>query len=175
MKDVWKKFEETELTHSSIHHLLALNDRFKEYGYARAVDIAGSLNISRASVSMTLNKLKDKGFIKEDPNRFLLLTEKGMNIVNSVQSKRRIIEQFFRQVLELSPEEAEVNACKTEHLISETAGKKLLSFVGYFLSNEQTAAKFREGLHKFRYLCADNESCIVCEQECYYKGQDVHV
>jgi len=175
MKDIWKKFEETELTHSSVHHLLAVNDLFKQFGYARAVDIANFLNISRASVSITLNKLKEKGFIKEDPNRFLLLTKKGGKIVNSVLSKRRIIEQFFRQVLELSREEAEVNACKTEHLLSEVAGKKLLSFMGYYLSNAQAAVKFREGLHNFKYLCVGNESCKVCEQECYFKDQDIYV
>ena len=175
MKDIWKRFEETELTHSSVHHLLAVNDLFKQNGYARAVDIANFLNISRASVSITLNKLKEKGFIKEDRNRFLLLTKKGNEIVNSVLSKRRIIQRFFHQVLELSPEEAEVNACKTEHLVSETAGKKLLSFMGYYLSDAQPASEFREGLHNFSFLCADNESCTVCEQECYFKGQDVHV
>ena len=100
MKDVWKKFDQSELTHSSIHHLLAVNTLLKQYGYARAVDIAGHLNISRASVSITMNKLKEKGFIREDKNRFLQLAKKGTYIVNSVLSKRRIIEQFFNQVLD---------------------------------------------------------------------------
>jgi DtxR family Mn-dependent transcriptional regulator len=175
MKDVWKKFEQTELTHSSVHHLVAVNDQFKKNGYVRAVDIANFLNISRASVSITLNKLKEKGFIREDSHRFLQLTKKGKEIVNSVLSKRRIIERFFLQVLELSPEEAEVNACKTEHLLSETAGKKLLSFLGYYLSDAKPATEFRDALHNFSFLCAENESCTVCEEQCYFKGQDVHV
>jgi DtxR family Mn-dependent transcriptional regulator len=175
MKDIWKKFDQTELTHSSVHHLLAVNSLFKEYGYARSVDIANFLNISRASVSITLNKLKEKGFLKEDPNRFILLSEKGHEIVNSVLSKRRIIQQFFRKVLELDPNEAEINACKTEHLLSEDAGKKLLSFLGYFLSDAQEAEAFRAGLHEFSLLCDDSNNCPVCEVECYYKGQDIHV
>ena len=96
MKDVWKKFDETELSHSSIHHLLAINNLKKENGYSRSVDIANYLNISRSSVSITLNKLKEKGFVKEDKNRFLQLSEKGSELVNSVLSKRRIVERFFR-------------------------------------------------------------------------------
>ena len=71
MKDVWKKFEQTELTHSSIHHLLAINSLLKENGYSRSVDVANHLNISRASVSITVNKLREKGFVTEDKNRFL--------------------------------------------------------------------------------------------------------
>lgn len=170
MKDVWKKFDESELTHSSIHHLLAVNTLLKEYGYARAVDIAGHLNISRASVSITLNKLKEKGFIREDKNRFLKLSQKGTYIVNSVLSKRRIIEQFFNQVLDLSLEESEINACKMEHLLSETAGKKLISFIGYFLSEQKDATNFRKTFKEFHYMCSNIENCEICELDCFFKN-----
>jgi DtxR family Mn-dependent transcriptional regulator len=170
MKDVWKKFDQLELTHSSIHHLLAVNTLLKEYGYARAVDIAGHLNISRASVSITLNKLKEKGFIREDKNRFLQLSQKGTYIVNSVLSKRRIIEQFFNQVLDLSLEESEINACKMEHLLSETAGKKLISFIGYFLSEQKDAKNFRKTFKEFHYMCSNIENCEICESDCFFKN-----
>ena len=170
MKDVWKKFDQAELTHSSIHHLLAVNTLLKENGYARAVDIATLLNISRASVSSTLNKLREKGFIKEDKNRFLQLSEKGSYIVNSVLTKRRIIQQFLSQVLELNDEEAEINACKMEHLLSESAGKKLISFIGYFLSDQKDAQKFRKKYKEFHYICANTEDCHLCELNCYLKN-----
>jgi DtxR family Mn-dependent transcriptional regulator len=175
MKDVWKKFDETELTHSSVHHLLAVNALFKVNGYARSVDISNYLNISRASVSITVNKLKDKGFLEEDVNRFIRLSEKGTDLVNSVLSKRRIIQQFFQKVLELNADDAEINACKIEHLLSEDAGRKLLSFTGFFLSEIKEAQDFRDSLREFSYLCNRNENCSVCEIECYYSGQETHV
>ena len=127
MKDVWKNFDKTELTHSSIHHLLAINTLLRDNGYSRAVDISKYLNISRASVSITVTKLKEKGFVEEDKNRFLNLSKKGKHLVNSVLSKRRIVKQFFREVLDLSAGEAESEACKVEHLLSEPTGKKLIS------------------------------------------------
>lgn len=169
MKDVWKKFDKTTLTHSSIHHLLAINSLSKENGYARAVDMANFLNISRASVSITVSKLKEKGFVVEDKNRFLILSEKGKQLVNSVLSKRRVVEQFFKEVLNLSDLTAEEEACKVEHLLSEPTGKKLLSFMGFYLSQDPDAYKFRERLKKFIYICSNTNECEICELECFFK------
>jgi Mn-dependent DtxR family transcriptional regulator len=169
MKDIWKKFDETALSHSSVHHLLAINILLKENGYSRSVDIANYLNISRSSVSITLTKLKEKGFVKEDKNRFLQLSEKGNDLVNSVLSKRRIVERFFRDVLDLSDNEAEIEACKIEHLLSEPTGRKLITFMGYFLSDNPVVSRFREGLRQFAYSCSVAADCNVCETECFFK------
>jgi DtxR family Mn-dependent transcriptional regulator len=169
VKDIWKRFEQTELTHSSVHHLLAINSLLRENGYSRSVDVANHLNISRASVSVTVTKLREKGFVQEDKNRFLSLSKKGAELVNSVLSKRRIVEKFFKEVLDLSSQEAEIEACKVEHLLSEPAGKKLISFMGYFLSTQTDAVKFREGLEKFNYVCAETADCTVCELNCFFK------
>lgn len=168
MKDIWKKFDETTLTHSSIHHLLAINSLLKENGYSRSVDVANYLNISRASVSITVNKLKEKGFVEEDKNRFLNLSSKGIDLVNSVLSKRRVVEQFLKEVLNLSVQEAEIEACKIEHLLSESTGKKLISFMGYFLSGQPDVTKFRQGLNAFVHVCSSFEECKLCEMECFY-------
>ena len=146
MEEIWKKFDETALTHSSVHHLMAIHDLRKEQGYARAIDIANFLNITRSSVSITLHKLMDKGYISEDKNKILSLSGKGEMVVNSVLSKRRVIKQFFQEVLGLSDERAEIDACKVEHLLSEKSGKMLMSFMGYFLSGEVDARRFREKL-----------------------------
>jgi len=170
MKDIWKKFDETELTHSSVHHLMAINNLLQQNGYSRAVDISNYLNISRSSVSITVSKLKDKGFVQEDSNRFLNLSEKGIQMVNSVLAKRRVVAQFFREVLDLTESEAEIEACKVEHLLSEPTGKKLLSFMGFYLSQQPAACQFREKLKSFNYQCASTQSCQFCENECFFRN-----
>jgi DtxR family Mn-dependent transcriptional regulator len=171
IQDSWKKFDQSELTHSGIHHLVAINNLLKEYGYARAIDIANFLDITRASVSITIHKLKDKGYIAEDKNKFLRLSDKGKEIVNSVLSKRRIVKQFFKEVLNLGDNDAEENACKIEHLLSEDSGKQLISFMGFFLSNDATAKNFREKLRKFSHLCGETKDCNVCELKCFFKSK----
>jgi DtxR family Mn-dependent transcriptional regulator len=169
IQDSWKKFDQSELTHSGIHHLVAINSLFKEYGYARAIDIANFLNLTRASVSVTTHKLKDKGYIAEDKNKFLRLTDKGKEIVNSVLSKRKIVQQFFKEVLHLADDQAEENACKIEHLLSEESGKQLISFMGFFLSHDATAKNFREKLKQFCDECSNSPNCQVCELKCFFK------
>ncbi len=134
MQDFWKKFDETELSHSSVHHLLAIKSLKDELGYARLVDVSNQLGISRASVSITIGKLKNKGFVSEDPNKFLSLSDKGAHVVRSVLAKRKVVEEFFQLVLKLPGNIAEMNACKIEHLLDEEAGRRLSQFVGFYRS-----------------------------------------
>lgn len=169
MQEVWKKFDETELTHSSVHHLMAVHQLIKENGYARAVDVGRHLNLTRGSISVTLNKLKSKEYLAEDQNKFYKLTEKGEQFICSVLSKRHILQQFFTDVLDLSEEAAEIDACKIEHLLSHETGEQLLTFMGYFLSENPEAKNFREGFHSFRYKCS-KENCTICENNCFYAG-----
>jgi DtxR family Mn-dependent transcriptional regulator len=167
MKELWKKFDEVELTHSSVHHLMAMHELLKKNGYVRGVDIANHLNISRSSVSITLKKIKSKGYIVEDANKFFHLTENGQALINSVISKRRIIQMFFKSVLDLPDHIAEAEACKVEHLLEEQTGHKLMSFMGYFMSDSKTASEFRNKFKHFTYQCDETENCKICELNCY--------
>ncbi|MBX7137994.1 MAG: metal-dependent transcriptional regulator [Oligoflexia bacterium] len=122
--DVWKQFEENGITHSAAHHLLAVLELRETRGYARVTDVAKHLNITTGSASTNLKSLKSKGFIDEDDNRFLTLSPSGESLARAVISRKKLLMQFFIDVLKVSPEQAEIDACKTEHLISaETTGK----------------------------------------------------
>ena len=167
MKELWKKFDEVELTHSSVHHLMAMHVLLKKNGYVRGVDIANQLNISRSSVSITLKKIKHKGYIVEDENKFFHLTADGQALINSVLSKRRIIQLFFKSVLNLPDRIAEAEACKVEHLLEEETGHKLMSFMGFFMSNSKVATNFRKSFENFTYQCQETENCQICELDCY--------
>lgn len=168
MKEVWKKFDEVELTHSSVHHLMAMHALLKKNGYVRGVDIAGYLNISRSSVSITLKKLISKGYVYEDENKFFHFAEHGKELINSVLSKRRIIRLFFESVLNLTPELAESEACKVEHLLGEETGQKLMSFMGFYLSRNKAALNFRKEIKEYTHQCNATDSCEICEVECYF-------
>ncbi len=129
MEDVWKKFEENNITHSAAHHLLAVQELRNERGYARVTDVAKYLNITTGSASTNLKNLKQKGLIEEDDNRFLNLSEQGAALAEAVVNRKKLFFEFLTDILGVNPEQAEIDACKTEHLISgETAGK-LKSFL----------------------------------------------
>lgn len=129
MEDVWKQFEENQITHSAVHHLIAIIELRDQRGYARVTDVARHLNITVGSASTNLKNLKNKGLVIEDDNRFLDLSEEGYTLANSVVDRKAIFKSFLIDVLKVGEEQADIDACKTEHLISSETGKKLAKFM----------------------------------------------
>lgn len=129
--DVWKQFEENDITHSGAHHLLAILELRALRGYARVTDVAKHLNITAGSASTNLKSLKGKGLIIEDENRFLSLSEAGEALAQAVLSRKKLLLQFLTDILKVSPDQAEIDACKTEHLISAETTMRLKDFLDH--------------------------------------------
>ena len=163
----WKAFERNELTHSAAHHLMAIAQLLSDRGYARVSDVARALGITRGSASITLKALKEKGYVMEDENKFLFLTEKGDRLSHTIQSTRKILIKFLQDVLQVHPDQAEIDACKVEHLISEETGKKLLSFLKFLFSKDLRARAFLDAYWRYENVCQGlTGDCGVCESEC---------
>ncbi len=126
--DVWKEFNENPITHSAAHHLLAILELSKKRGYARVTDVAKFLEITTGSASTNLKSLKLKGYVEEDDNRFLALSEVGNTVAVAILERREILEGFFIEVLGVSTDQAGIDACKTEHLLSAETTAKMLAF-----------------------------------------------
>jgi DtxR family Mn-dependent transcriptional regulator len=127
--DVWKQFEENQITHSAAHHLLAIAELKDLRGYARVTDVARHLNITVGSASANLKSLKGRGLIVEDENRFLSLSSEGEQLAQAVVKRKDLLLRFFNSVLGVSEEQAEIDACKTEHLLSAETTRKLEAFL----------------------------------------------
>ncbi|MBP9838651.1 MAG: metal-dependent transcriptional regulator [Proteobacteria bacterium] len=130
--EVWKEFGENEITHSAAHHILAIQELIAKRGYARVTDVAKFLEITTGSASTNLKSLKQKGLVVEDENRFLTLSEGGAKIGDEILKRRAILEHFFENVLGVSKMTAEIDACKTEHLLSMETTKKMADFAKKF-------------------------------------------
>jgi DtxR family Mn-dependent transcriptional regulator len=133
--DVWKKFEENNLTHSAAHHLLAILELREKRGYARVTDVARELNITTGSASINLKSLKSKNLIVEDENKFLSLSEEGESLARAVLMRKKVLNDFLVGVLQVTPDQAEIDACKTEHLISVETAMKLKAFIESYKGN----------------------------------------
>ena len=127
--EVWKQFEENGITHSGAHHLVAVLELKEKHGYARVTDVAKHLDITTGSASTNLKSLKTKGFIVEDENRFLHLSPHGEELAKQVVRRKKVLKVFLEDLLGVSTEQAEIDACKTEHLISIETTKKLEKFI----------------------------------------------
>lgn len=138
--DVWKEFHENEITHSAAHHLLAILDLAKNRGYARVTDVAKYLNITTGSASTNLKSLKQKKLVDEDENRFLSLSPEGKKLAEAIITRRNILLSFFTEVLGVVPGQAEIDACKTEHLLSKETTSKMAEFAKRFGSTKRSRA-----------------------------------
>jgi len=127
--DVWKQFEENNITHSAAHHMLAILELRESRGYARVTDVAKYLHITTGSASTNLKSLKLKGVVIEDDNKFLTLSEEGESLARTILSRKKVLKQFLTDVLKVNAEQAEIDTCKTEHLISPETTKKLQKFL----------------------------------------------
>jgi len=126
--DVWKAFNENPITHSAAHHLLAIQELTTKRGYARVTDVAKFLEITTGSASTNLKGLKQRGFVTEDDNRFLALSGEGTKIADAILMRRRVLQEFFTNVLGVDAHTAEIDACKTEHLLSMETTTKMAAF-----------------------------------------------
>lgn len=171
-REVWKEFEDNPLTHSAAHYLMTIHELLQTQGYARVTDIAKRLNITRGSCSISLKPLKRRGWVLEDPNKFLLLSDEGRRLAMVVEQNDELLEVFFRDVLGVDAEQAEIDACKIEHLLSVESSVKLATFIKCLKEDNAAATAFRDVLRKNHSSCAhDVSECPVCEKVCFYEAK----
>ena len=98
-----------------LERILILQERNKE---VRSIDIAHDMGFSKPSISVAMKKLKEAGLIKIDENGFITLTKEGHFIADKVYERHCVLKQTLINI-GVSPEQAEKDACKVEHVISE--------------------------------------------------------
>ncbi|MBK9120908.1 MAG: metal-dependent transcriptional regulator [Phycisphaerales bacterium] len=165
--DTWKKFDENVITHSAAHHLMAIHDLIERLGYARVSDVARQLNITRGSVSISLQPLKRAGLVEQDENRHLRLSDTGQQLVGAVKAKRLLLRRLLAEVLGVQPEQAEIDACKLEHLVSNETAQHVLAFLKFFDSDAARTSSFVRAWAGASAACRqDPEGCPTCADEC---------
>lgn len=90
----------------------------KKQPLVRAIDIVEEMNISKASVSRALVKLKDESCIIVDNAGHIAFTEKGRNIAEKIYERHEVLTNLLVS-LGVSKEVAAEDACKMEHAISD--------------------------------------------------------
>ena len=123
-----KAFEMEKLTASLEDYLEIIYSQISCNKNIKAIDISKKLKITRASVTEALKKLEHKGFINYGRYDSISLTESGIEIAKNILSKHQILQDFFIKVLNLPEEEASINACKIEHVITENAFNKIAEY-----------------------------------------------
>lgn len=91
----------------------------------RSIDVANELNFSKPSISRAMGILKSDGYIEMDRAGGLKLTPSGLEKARSVYERHRTIRKYLQCVLNVSAENAEIDACRMEHILSEETFNKI--------------------------------------------------
>lgn len=102
-------------------YLEAIYKLEQKEGVVRSVDIATELGFSKPSVSRAMGVLREAGDITHTRYSDISLTEQGRAKAKRVYEAHHIITEFLVQTLGLSPAQAEEDACRIEHVISDKA------------------------------------------------------
>ena len=92
----------------------------KRKGTVHAIDVAEELGYSKPSVSRAVGIMKKDGFIVVHADGLIDLTETGKEKAENIFARHKSLTQAL-VVMGLSPEAAEENACRVEHVITEEA------------------------------------------------------
>ena len=87
-------------------------------GYARSIDIAEALGVTKPSVSVAMKKLRENGYISMEKSGLISLTDKGYPIARRIYDRHLTLTKFFMS-LGVDEKIAREDACKIEHDISD--------------------------------------------------------
>ncbi len=93
-------------------------------GNVRSIDIANELNFTKPSVSVAMKHFREEGYITIDAGGGISLTEKGMEIAESVYERHQIIAKAL-MALGVDEHIAYEDSCKIEHDISRQTFEKI--------------------------------------------------
>ena len=93
---------------------------YRKQGYVRSTDIANAMHYTKASISRAVKILKEQDYIYMDPNKMIFLTEKGEKKAMEIYERHQVITEFLVKVVDIDPETAEQDACRIEHVVSNS-------------------------------------------------------
>ncbi|MFE2912163.1 metal-dependent transcriptional regulator [Kitasatospora indigofera] len=93
--------------------------------------IAERLEQSGPTVSQTVGRMERDGLLQVAGDRHLELTEEGRRLAVRVMRKHRIAECLLVDVIGLEWEQVHEEACRWEHVMSETVERKVLAMLGH--------------------------------------------
>jgi DtxR family transcriptional regulator, Mn-dependent transcriptional regulator len=93
--------------------------------------IAERLSQTGPTVSQTVARMERDGLVHVTGDRQLALSETGRTLATRVMRKHRLAECLLVDVIRLPWEEVHIEACRWEHVISESVERRLFEMLGH--------------------------------------------
>jgi DtxR family Mn-dependent transcriptional regulator len=113
----------------SLEDYLEMVSFLADDGEVRVTDIATRLGVSKPSVLTALKSLEEQGLLEHERYRTVSLTRQGVTQAAEIRDRHSFLTNFLKDVVGVSAETAEKDACKMEHLLSDETLKKMKALV----------------------------------------------
>lgn len=122
-----QKYRATGSTESQEMYLATIYKVYKKRGSAYLSAVAEERGCSKPSAFNGVKTLEESGYIVYD-NGKITLTKFGLEKAKDIDEKHNTLAAAF-ELLGVEKAEAEENACRMEHVISDNVHKRLYAFV----------------------------------------------
>ena len=109
----------------------------RQRSFVRSVDVSEHMGYSKPSVSRAVGLLKQGGYITIDPDGHIHLTETGLQTAEKIIGRHTLLTKMLIS-LGVDPETASADACKMEHIISDTTFNAIKNHMGAYGNNTNT-------------------------------------
>lgn len=96
----------------------------------RSIDVSEYMGFSKPSVSRAISLLKNGGYVTMEQDGHLKLTESGLAVAENIYEKHTLLTKFLMD-LGVDEETATEDACKMEHVISDTSFAAIKKHAGF--------------------------------------------
>lgn len=100
----------------------------QKQGTVRAIDVVHHTGYSKPSVSRAMGLLKKANHIAVDENGYISLTQDGKEIADKILERHRVLTGCLVR-LGVDEATASEDACRIEHVISDTTFEKIKEFM----------------------------------------------
>lgn len=108
-------------------YLEVIYELIQQKGYATAVDISESLNVSSPSVTKMLQRLDESKYLRYERYRGISLTREGIAMAESIHEKHSLLVEFLKMIVDENV--ANIDAEGIEHHLHSETLKKLQVFI----------------------------------------------
>ena len=136
-----------KLSSSLEDYLETIYNEVQKNGFAKVTEISKILNVKKASVTGALNSLTAKKLINYTPYSSITLTYEGEKLAKEIFKRHETMSDFFAKLLHLPPEEAALNACKMEHIMSEEMFCRITKFSEFIQQYSKEHEDFRNSIN----------------------------
>lgn len=130
------EIQKKQISASLEDYLETIYEIVEEKHGVKAIDVSRKLGVGRAAVTEALKTLAVKKLVNYGRYEVLSLTKEGEKIAKRVALKHSVLSEFFVDFLGLPVDEAQENACKIEHVISDLALERFIAFIGHHKSSK---------------------------------------